>query len=51
MRIGFVVAGIMMMLPHQASDFMLWVNIAGILLGIALIATELRRKETAYVRA
>jgi hypothetical protein len=30
---------------------MLWINIAGVVLGIALIVTELRRKETSYVRA
>jgi TRAP transporter 4TM/12TM fusion protein len=50
-RLAFVVAGVMMLSPHQVSDLMLWVNIAGVALGIALIAAELRRKETAYVRA
>jgi TRAP transporter 4TM/12TM fusion protein len=50
-RLAFAVAGIMMLSPHQASDLMLWVNIAGVVLGIALIAFELRRKENTYVRA
>jgi len=50
-RLAFVAAGVMMLSPHQVSDFMLWINIAGVVLGIALIVTELRRKETSYVRA
>ena len=44
MRAGFVVAGIMLMSPHQLSDFMLWVNVAGGTLGIALVVYELRTK-------
>jgi len=51
-RAAFVAVGIMMLLPHQASDLMLWVNIAGVALGVALVAIEFRKgKETAYVRA
>ena len=51
-RIGFVAAGVMLLSPHQASSFMLAVNIAGALLGAALIVHELRnRKEASYVRA
>ena len=33
-------AGIMMLSPHQVSSFMLWVNIAGVALGVALVAYE-----------
>ena len=52
MRAAFVVAGIFMMLPHQASELMLWFNIAGMALGTALVALEYRkRKEMTYVRA
>jgi len=52
MRLGFVAAGVMMMLPHQASSLMLWINAAGVALGAALLALEFRkRKEIAYVRA
>jgi TRAP transporter 4TM/12TM fusion protein len=51
-RASFVVAGVMMMLPHQASALMLWVNILGVALGIVLVFLEYRkRKEMVYVRA
>jgi hypothetical protein len=40
----------MLLSPHQASEFMLWINIAGALAGIALIAYELKARR-AYVRA
>jgi TRAP-type uncharacterized transport system fused permease subunit len=49
-RILFALAGIMLLSPHQASDMMLWINIAGALAGIALIAYELKARR-AYVRA
>jgi TRAP transporter 4TM/12TM fusion protein len=41
-RTAFVVAGVMLLSPHQLSDVMLWVNIAGGAIGIALVAYELR---------
>jgi len=51
-RLAFVAAGLMLLSPHQASSFMLAVNIAGAALGIALIVYEFRnRKEAPYVRA
>lgn len=50
MRIAFLAAGMMLLSPHQVSELMLWVNIAGAALGIALVIYELRRgKEAAYV--
>jgi TRAP-type uncharacterized transport system fused permease subunit len=42
MRLGFLAAGVLLMLPHQVSAAMLWVNVAGGALGIALIGYELR---------
>ena len=39
-RAAFALAGIMMLSPHQVSSFMLWVNIAGVALGVALVAYE-----------
>src|SRR5688572_22186744 len=45
MRLAFAAAGIMLLMPHQASDTMLWINIAGALAGIALIAWELRGRK------
>lgn len=49
-RAAFTAAGILMLLPHQVSELMLWINIAGALAGIALVAYELRARR-AYVRA
>ena len=49
-RLAFVAAGIMMLSPHQVSPFMLWVNIAGGALAVALVALELRKgKEAPHV--
>ena len=50
MRIAFAAAGVMLLSPHQLSDFMLWVNITGAALGAALVALELKSGRT-YVRA
>jgi len=49
-RIAFVAAGVMLLSPHQVSEFMLWVNITGAALGAALVALELKSGRT-YVRA
>jgi TRAP-type uncharacterized transport system fused permease subunit len=51
-RAAFVAAGVMMMLPHQASNLMLWVNLAGVALGGVLVVVEFRKgKDIAYARA
>jgi TRAP transporter 4TM/12TM fusion protein len=50
LRAAFAVAGLMLLSPHQASEVMLWINIAGALAGIALIAYELKARRV-YVRA
>jgi TRAP transporter 4TM/12TM fusion protein len=49
-RILFALAGVMLLSPHQTSEFMLWINIAGALAGMALIAYELKARRS-YVRA
>ncbi|HWV90978.1 MAG TPA: TRAP transporter large permease subunit, partial [Burkholderiales bacterium] len=49
-RLAFVAVGIMMLLPHQASTLLAWINIAGVAAGIALVAYEFRARR-AYVRA
>jgi TRAP-type uncharacterized transport system fused permease subunit len=49
-RAAFAVAGTMLLMPHQASELMLWINIAGALAGIALMGYELKARR-AYVRA
>jgi len=51
MRVAFVAAGIMLLLPHQASPLMLWLNIIGAALGFFLLFSELRNRRGAYVRA
>jgi TRAP transporter 4TM/12TM fusion protein len=49
-RLLFAVAGIMMMLPHQASTSMLVLNLAGIAVAIVLVVYELRKgKELPHV--
>ena len=45
MRLAFATAGVLMLLPHQASNLMLILNIAGAGLGVALIVLELRRRK------
>jgi TRAP-type uncharacterized transport system fused permease subunit len=49
-RILFALAGILLLSPHQAAEIMLWINMAGALAGIALIAHELKAGRV-YVRA
>jgi TRAP transporter 4TM/12TM fusion protein len=44
MRLGFIAAGVMLMLPHQVSTAMLWVNVAGGALGVALVLQELKAR-------
>jgi TRAP transporter 4TM/12TM fusion protein len=41
-RFLFALAGIMLLSPHQASELMLWINVAGAIIGVALIAREMR---------
>ena len=48
-RVAFTVAGIMLLLPHQVSEAMLWVNVAGGALGVALIAFELGTRRNVAV--
>ena len=50
-RAGFIAAGIMLLLPHQVSSLMLWVNILGAALGFFLLFLEFRNRRGAYVRA
>ena len=49
-RIGFIAAGIMLLMPHQVSELMLWVNILGFGAAVALVGYEMRWRKT-YVRA
>jgi TRAP-type uncharacterized transport system fused permease subunit len=41
-RAGFLAAGVLLMLPHQISAALLWANVTGGALAIALVAYELR---------
>jgi hypothetical protein len=34
----------MLMTPHQASALLLWINLLGAVLGITLVASEIRAK-------
>jgi TRAP transporter 4TM/12TM fusion protein len=52
LRVAFAASGLMLLSPHQASNLMLAINIAGAALGTALVVLEYRkRKEMTYVRA
>jgi TRAP transporter 4TM/12TM fusion protein len=44
MRLAFFASGVMLLLPHQISAPMLWVNIAGAFVGAALIFFELKTR-------
>ena len=50
-RILFAAAGTMLLSPHQVSELMLWINIAGAVAGIALFAAEFKARRTYAVRA
>jgi len=39
-RTAFFATGVLLMLPHQVSEAVLWMNIAGAAIGIALVAYE-----------
>jgi TRAP-type uncharacterized transport system fused permease subunit len=43
-RVGFVIAGLLLLMPFQASSLNAWLNAAGAALGIALFAYEWRAK-------
>jgi len=49
-RLGFIAAGVMLLLPHEVSRVFLWVNLAGLALGAGLIVSELKTGKT-YARA
>ncbi|MEA3193843.1 MAG: hypothetical protein QOD26_2176, partial [Betaproteobacteria bacterium] len=46
MRAGFVLAGLLLLMPFQAATVNAWLNVAGAVLGITLMALELRRHRT-----
>jgi TRAP transporter 4TM/12TM fusion protein len=51
-RIPFVAAGVLLLMPFEAAAINAWLNIAGLALGAALVVYELRKgKEASYVRA
>jgi len=41
LRAAFFAAGVLLMLPHQVSAAVLWMNIAGAAIGIGLVAYEI----------
>jgi TRAP transporter 4TM/12TM fusion protein len=46
MRLAFATAGILLLSPHQGSQLMLALNLAGLALAVALIAYEMRARRT-----
>jgi TRAP transporter 4TM/12TM fusion protein len=52
LRIAFFAAGVLLMLPHQVSDLVFWLNVAGGVAGALLVAHEWRmRRDAATARA
>ena len=49
-RAAFVVAGLLLLMPFQAAAINGWINVAGLILGAALVIYEVRAR-SAYVRA
>src|SRR5580765_56258 len=50
MRVGFVLAGLLLLMPFQAAAANAWLNAAGGVLGIGLLAYEFKSRRT-HVRA
>ena len=48
-RVAFVLAGLMLLMPFQAATINAWVNFAGAILGITLVVLELKGRK--HVRA
>ncbi len=44
MRAGFVLAGLLLLMPFQASSMNAWLNLAGFVLGAALLTFEVRNR-------
>src|SRR5580765_8581126 len=42
MRAGFVLAGLLLLMPFQAASLNAWLNVAGALLGVTLFTVEMR---------
>jgi TRAP-type uncharacterized transport system fused permease subunit len=45
MRVAFIVTGLLLLMPFQASMINAWLNAAGVVIGIALFAYELRARK------
>ena len=41
-RVAFVIVGVLLLMPFQASAINAWLNVAGAILGAALFAYEFR---------
>jgi hypothetical protein len=50
MRAGFVLAGLLLLMPFQAAAINAWVNVAGALLGVYIIHPGTERGEIMFVR-
>jgi len=46
MRVAFVITGMLLLMPFQASTINAWLNVAGAILGAALFAYEFRARRT-----
>jgi len=51
LRVAFFAAGVLLMLPHQVSDLVFWLNVAGGIAGVALTVMEWRGRRTQVAAA
>jgi len=49
-RIAFVIAGILLLMPFQAAAINGWINVAGLVLGAALVIYEVKARRAYVVR-
>jgi TRAP-type uncharacterized transport system fused permease subunit len=50
-RIAFVIAGTLLLMPFQAAAINGWINVAGLVLGAALVIYEVKARRAYVVRA
>jgi len=50
-RAGFVITGLLLLMPFQAATVNAWLNAAGALLGLTLMIYEMKKARSTHVRA
>ena len=50
-RIGFIVAGVLMLIPYETADWAKWTDLSGLIFGVLLVAKEYRAGKAAVQAA